>query len=116
MARSGCELAQAFCRLGSQVTIIQNDPKFLPREERDAAELLSESMARDGVRHHAEHDRGRARMSRAARNLSMAQNYDRKISVPADEILLSIGRLPNVENLASQNAGIDCDDRGPEGG
>jgi pyruvate/2-oxoglutarate dehydrogenase complex dihydrolipoamide dehydrogenase (E3) component len=45
----GCELAQAFCRLGSHVTIVQNDPKFLPREERDAAEILSRSMARDGV-------------------------------------------------------------------
>ena len=45
----GCELAQAFCRLGAHVTIIQDQPKFLPREERDAAELLSRSMARDGV-------------------------------------------------------------------
>ena len=45
----GCELAQAFCRLGSHVTIVQNDAKFLPREERDAAEILSRSLARDGV-------------------------------------------------------------------
>src|SRR5208282_4795008 len=45
----GCELAQAFCRLGSHDTIVQNDAKFLPREERDAAEILSRSLARDGV-------------------------------------------------------------------
>ena len=45
----GCELAQAFCRLGSQVTIIQDEAKFLPREERDAAQILAQSMARDGV-------------------------------------------------------------------
>ena len=45
----GCELAQTFCRLGAHVTIVQNEPKFLPLEERDAAELLSRSMARDGV-------------------------------------------------------------------
>ena len=45
----GCELAQAFCRLGSRVTIVQDDAKFLPREERDAAEILSRAMARDGV-------------------------------------------------------------------
>ena len=48
-ARSAAKLAQAFCRLGSHVTIVQNDPKFLPREERDAAEILSWSMARDGM-------------------------------------------------------------------
>jgi len=107
----GCELAQAFCRLGSRVTIIQNDPKFLPREERDAAELLSESMARDGVSimlnttvtgAHAE----------AGSKFVDGQNYDTKVSVPADEILLSIGRLPNVENLGLAQADVDCDDKG----
>ncbi|MEO9168468.1 MAG: FAD-dependent oxidoreductase, partial [Aestuariivirga sp.] len=45
----GCELAQAFCRLGSQVTIVQDEPMFLPGEERDAAQLLSDSLARDGI-------------------------------------------------------------------
>jgi pyruvate/2-oxoglutarate dehydrogenase complex dihydrolipoamide dehydrogenase (E3) component len=40
------------------------------------------------------------------------ENYDKKLSVPADEILLSIGRLPNVENLDLKSAGIDCDDNG----
>jgi pyruvate/2-oxoglutarate dehydrogenase complex dihydrolipoamide dehydrogenase (E3) component len=45
----GCELAQAFCRLGSSVTIVQNEAKFLPEEEREVAELLSMSMSRDGV-------------------------------------------------------------------
>ncbi len=38
----GCELAQAFCRLGSHVIIAQDDPMFLPREERDAAQILSD--------------------------------------------------------------------------
>jgi pyruvate/2-oxoglutarate dehydrogenase complex dihydrolipoamide dehydrogenase (E3) component len=33
----GCELAQAFARLGSHVTLVQDDPMFLGREERDAA-------------------------------------------------------------------------------
>ncbi len=45
----GCELAQAFCRLGSSVTIVQDEAKFLPREERDAAQILAQAMARDGV-------------------------------------------------------------------
>jgi pyruvate/2-oxoglutarate dehydrogenase complex dihydrolipoamide dehydrogenase (E3) component len=107
----GCELAQAFCRLGSRVTIIQNDPKFLPREERDAAELLSEAMARDGVdimlnttvvgAHAENHDK-----------FVDGENYDKKISVATDEILLSIGRLPNVEKLDLKIAGVDCDDKG----
>src|SRR5271167_4793410 len=48
----GCELAQAFCRFGSHVIIAQDDPMFLPKEERDAAQILSDSLARDGVEIH----------------------------------------------------------------
>jgi pyruvate/2-oxoglutarate dehydrogenase complex dihydrolipoamide dehydrogenase (E3) component len=107
----GCELAQAFCRLGSHVTIIQNDPKFLPREERDAAELLSESMARDGVTIMLNTTVTGAHEEDGTKYVD-GQNYDRKITVPADEILLSIGRMPNVENLCLGKAGVDCDDDG----
>src|SRR6185312_2693877 len=42
----GCELAQALCRFGSQVTIVQKEPMFLSHEERDAAQILSEVLAR----------------------------------------------------------------------
>lgn len=45
----GCELAQAFCRFGAQTIIAQNWPLFLPKEERDAAQLLSDAFARDGI-------------------------------------------------------------------
>jgi pyruvate/2-oxoglutarate dehydrogenase complex dihydrolipoamide dehydrogenase (E3) component len=107
----GCELAQAFCRLGSRVTIIQNDPKFLPREERDAAELLSESMARDGVDIMLNTTVVGAHAENGTKFVDGA-NYDKKVSVAADEILLSIGRIPNVENLGLEIAGVDCDDKG----
>ena len=107
----GCELAQAFCRLGSRVTIMQNDPKFLPREERDAAELLSEAMARDGVDIMLNTTAVGAHVENGTKFVD-GENYDKKISVPADEILLSIGRLPNVENLDLKSTGVDCDDNG----
>lgn len=45
----GCEMAQAFAHLGARVTILQDMPKFLPNEERDAAEILARSLARSGV-------------------------------------------------------------------
>ena len=48
----GCELAQAFARLGSRVTLVQDEPMFLGHEERDAAQLLSDSLARDGIEIH----------------------------------------------------------------
>jgi pyruvate/2-oxoglutarate dehydrogenase complex dihydrolipoamide dehydrogenase (E3) component len=48
----GCELAQAFCRFGSHTIIAHQAPFFLPKEERDAAQLVSDSFARDGIEIH----------------------------------------------------------------
>jgi pyruvate/2-oxoglutarate dehydrogenase complex dihydrolipoamide dehydrogenase (E3) component len=104
----GCELAQAFCRLGSHVTILQNDPKFLPEVERDAAELLSMSMSRDGVETRLNTSVVGARMDGGAKCLDTV-NDDVKCSIAVDEVMLSIGRVRNVENLGLDAANIDFD-------
>jgi pyruvate/2-oxoglutarate dehydrogenase complex dihydrolipoamide dehydrogenase (E3) component len=104
----GCELAQAFCRLGSHVTIVQNDPKFLPREERDAAEILSRSLARDGVEIRLNTAVVGARRDRGAKTLQIV-NSGMESEIQADEVLLSIGRVPNVEELGLETAGVDFD-------
>jgi pyruvate/2-oxoglutarate dehydrogenase complex dihydrolipoamide dehydrogenase (E3) component len=102
----GCELAQAFCRLGSRVTIVQNEAKFLPDEEREAAELLSMSMSRDGVDTRLNTTVVGARMEAGAKWLDTV-NDGSKSSIVVDEILLSIGRVPNIEALALAAGGIE---------
>jgi pyruvate/2-oxoglutarate dehydrogenase complex dihydrolipoamide dehydrogenase (E3) component len=104
----GCEMAQAFCRLGSHVAIVQNDPKFLPREERDAAEILSRSMARDGVEIRLNTTVVGAHAANGSKVLETINN-NVKGDIQADEILLSIGRVPNVEELGLEMAGIAFD-------
>jgi len=104
----GCQMAQAFCRLGSHVTIIQNDPKFLPGEERDAAELVSLAMARDGVEIRLNTTVTKARLEGSVKILETINNGV-KDHVEADEILLSVGRSPNVEMLGLDAAGIAFD-------
>jgi pyruvate/2-oxoglutarate dehydrogenase complex dihydrolipoamide dehydrogenase (E3) component len=104
----GCELAQAFCRLGSHVTIVQNDAKFLPREERDAAEILSRSMARDGVEIRLNTTVVGARCESDAKVLETVNN-EVKGDIQTDEILLSIGRVPNVEEFGLEAAGVAFD-------
>jgi pyruvate/2-oxoglutarate dehydrogenase complex dihydrolipoamide dehydrogenase (E3) component len=103
----GCEAAQAFCRLGAEVTIVQNNPKFLPYEERDAAELLSRSLSRDGVIVRLNTTVVAARHENGVKLLDTLNN-DVKDTVVADEVMLSIGRIPNVEDLGLEAAGIDC--------
>jgi pyruvate/2-oxoglutarate dehydrogenase complex dihydrolipoamide dehydrogenase (E3) component len=104
----GCELAQAFCRLGSRVTILQNEPKFLPHEEKDAAEILSMSLSRDGVETRLNTTVAGARAANGVKIIE-AINDALRYSVEVDEILLSVGRMPNVENLGLEAAGIDCE-------
>lgn len=104
----GCELAQAFCRLGSHVTIIQDYPKFLPREERDAAEILSRSMARDGMDIRLNTTVVGAR-SEGAKKILETVNNEVRGEVRADEILVCVGRVANGEELDPRAAGIAFD-------
>jgi pyruvate/2-oxoglutarate dehydrogenase complex dihydrolipoamide dehydrogenase (E3) component len=104
----GCELAQAFQRFGSQVTIVQNEPFFLHQEERDAAQILSEAMARDGVGIHLNTE---ARSVRRGRNEILADlvTDDYETTVAADQILISVGRGPNVAGLGLEAADVEFD-------
>ena len=101
----GCELAQTFCRLGADVTIVQNEPKFLPLEERDAAEILSRSMARDGVVIRLNTTVVGARMENGVKVLDAVDN-DARSTIAADEIILCIGRVPNVAGIGLEAAAI----------
>ncbi|WP_082509855.1 MULTISPECIES: mercuric reductase [unclassified Rhizobium] len=106
----GCELAQAFCRMGAQVTIVQNNPKFLPREERDAAEILNWSMARDGMEIRLNTVVIAARREGDTKILETLNN-EVKGEIAADEILVCTGRVPNIEALDLAAAGIASNPR-----
>jgi len=105
----GCELAQAFCRLGSHVVIVQNEAKFLPKEERDAAQLLSESMARDGIEIHLNTAVVSVRTAATEEKLVDLVSDDHKSTVAVDHILIGVGRTPNVEGLGLEEAEVACD-------
>jgi pyruvate/2-oxoglutarate dehydrogenase complex dihydrolipoamide dehydrogenase (E3) component len=104
----GCELAQSFRRLGSQVIIAQDDPMFLPGEERDAAQILSDALARDGVEIHLNTAAVAVRREGANKIVDLVSD-DNKISVSVDEIVTGIGRAPNVEGMNLEAAGVHYD-------
>jgi pyruvate/2-oxoglutarate dehydrogenase complex dihydrolipoamide dehydrogenase (E3) component len=105
----GCELAQAFCRLGAHVVIAQNEAKFLPREERDAAQLLSEALAYDGVEIHLNTSVVAVRISAAGEKLVDLISNENKSTITVDHILTGVGRTPNVDGLGLENAKVDYD-------
>ena len=105
----GCELAQAFERFGSKVTIVQNLPLFLPHEERDAAQTLSEAFARDGIEVRLNTGVVEVRVEGNEKVVDLVTD-DYHSSVRVDAILTGVGRIPNVQGLALETAGIDYDE------
>lgn len=104
----GCELAQAFCRFGAQTIIAQHRPLFLPREERDAAQLLSDVFARDGIEVRLNTKAVNVRVEDGQKLVDLVSD-GYKSTVAVDAILTGTGRLPNVEGLNLEAAGVDCD-------
>lgn len=104
----GCELAQAFSRLGAKVSIVQDKPLFLPREERDAAQLLSDAFARDGLEVRLNTTVTAIRHGDGCHLVDLvSDNYRNTIEV--DAILTGIGHAPNVQDLGLDRVGVRHD-------
>ena len=107
----GCELAQAFARFGSRVTVVELAPQILGREDRDAAEILHTAFVHEGidlqlnVQILAVERRGTDRIIRLERE-------GRQFEVIADAILVGVGRAANVEGLGLEAAGVAYDKTG----
>jgi pyruvate/2-oxoglutarate dehydrogenase complex dihydrolipoamide dehydrogenase (E3) component len=104
----GCELAQAFRRLGSEVIIVQREPMFLRQEERDAAQILSAALARDGVEIHLNTKVVRVYSEGGEKRADLVSDGDER-TVAFDGILVGAGRVPNVEGLNLEAAGVAYD-------
>ena len=104
----GCELAQAFARFGSQVTLIGNHEQILPREDADAASLVAQRLQRDGIDLLLSSQIQRVESAGAAKTLFVSQNGEIR-SLIVDAILIAAGRTPNVEQLDLDKAGVKFD-------
>ncbi len=104
----GCELAQAFCRLGAQTTIVQDMPLFLGKEERDAAQILSDAFARDGIEVRLNTTAIAVRADHGQTLVDLVSD-DFRNTIAVDAILTGIGHSPNVEELNLEAASVDYD-------
>jgi len=107
----GCEMAQAFARLGSAVTLIEHNDDFLPREHRRAADVLTQALLRDGAA-----IRTGTQLERVDRDGSVTHLHIRTADATqiftVDAVLIGVGRSPNVEGLGLDVAGVDHDKHG----
>ncbi len=116
----GCELAQTFQRLGTQVTLVERANQILTREDPDAAKFVQDSMARDGVefvfgaavvRVDSMDDMDRMDGMDLPKRVTVAVNGGERV-LETDAILIGAGRAPNVDRLGLDVAGVEFDERG----
>ncbi len=106
----GCELAQAFARFGAQVHLVEMAEQILVREDRDAAQLVQAALAADGVQLELGVKLVQVKRTVAGKVLVLeAGGAQRELEV--DEIVVGVGRAPNVEGLGLETAGVAYDPR-----
>lgn len=101
----GCELAQAFARFGTEVTVLDKDAHVLIREDADAAEVVQKAMLRDGVRLELNAKLLEVRREGDVCTLVFESGGTRR-ELAVDRILVAAGRTPNLEGLGLEAAGI----------
>ena len=100
----GCELAQAFARLGSQVTIIEAAGTLVPQEDPAASTALTASMIADGV--DVVLDVTAQSIGEQALTLADGRHLE------FDRVLVAVGRVPRTGSIGLENAGVTVDHRG----
>jgi pyruvate/2-oxoglutarate dehydrogenase complex dihydrolipoamide dehydrogenase (E3) component len=106
----GCELAQSFARLGSEVTILELAPQLLIREDRDAVEILAKSFEKDGIK--IIFNAKTNKVSTEGDKKTLLYEVDGKEeTLCVDQILIGAGRIPNVDGMGLETVGVDFDVR-----
>jgi len=106
----GCELAQAFALLGSEVFLVESADGILTKEDRDAADIIKYAIERAGVRILCCGQN--LRIKNDGGILLTVECHGKRHDEPVDQLLVAVGRAPNVENLNLEGVGVEFDQRG----
>ncbi len=109
----GCELAQAFARLGVKVTLVQQGPRLLPKEDAEASALVGKVLAADGVTCFLDAKSERVRQEAGEIILSVRRG-ETVTELRATALLLAAGRTPNTDALNLDAAGVRANKQGVE--
>jgi len=103
-------MAQAFAQLGSEVFLVEAEHGILPREDRDAADVVQKAITRSGVTLLC---CGKSLQIKNDGGIRLTvESHGREYDEPIDKLLVSVGRAPNVENLNLESVGVDYDKKG----
>jgi len=109
----GCEFATIFSNFGeTKVNIIDKANRILPFEDEDISKTVTENLENNGVvvHHNSQLERMEIRNGKVEYDLLYTDGKREVITV--DKALIAVGRVPNIENLGLENAGVQLTDRG----
>ncbi|UTA48211.1 FAD-dependent oxidoreductase [Simiduia sp. 21SJ11W-1] len=107
----GCELAQAFARLGANVTLLGRAARIMPREDADVSEAISQAFVREKI----QLINGATAVAFEVENGEQRLVYEqdgKRTSLVFDTLLLAVGRTPNVEGFGAEALGLALTDNG----
>ena len=109
----GCELSQAFARLGSAVTQVEMASRLLPREDADAAAEVGKRFAHEGITIATAHKALRVeRDDNGASGRLVCEHDGNQVVFAFDTLLLALGRKANVEGFGLEELGVRMNERG----
>jgi pyruvate/2-oxoglutarate dehydrogenase complex dihydrolipoamide dehydrogenase (E3) component len=108
----GLEMAQAYRRFGSRVTVIETGPQLMTREDPDVADTIQQILSEDGVQFllAAETLAVNGRSGDAVGLTVRTSSAERKLE--GSDILVAVGRVPNTAGIGLEQAGVELDSRG----
>ena len=104
----GCELAQAFSRLGSQVTIVEQAKQIMGREDAEIARFVTDTLEASGVTILTGHKAEQFSQKSETHQLQVTHNDERK-TIEYDEVIVAVGRKARLEGFGLKELGINFD-------
>ncbi len=106
------EMAQAFSRMGTAVSVIQRGKQILSREDKDMADLVMNVLKGEGVTFYLSASVLSARDAGGEREVVIKDSENKTLTLKAETVLVATGREANVNGLGLQGIGIEFDNRG----
>jgi dihydrolipoamide dehydrogenase len=107
----GCEMTQAFARLGAQVTQVEMIPQLMGREDPDVAEFVRARFEAEGVRVLTNHA-AKEVLVEGKNNILVCERDGERVEVPFDAILVAVGRKPHTKGFGLEELGVSLHQRG----
>ena len=108
----GLEMAQAYRRFGSRVTVVEGGPRILSREDPDAAEAVQRILGDEGIEFLTSAQTRKVE-GRSGKDITVTvHSAAGETKIQASDLLVAVGRVPNTAGIGLEKTGVALDDRG----